>query len=227
MENEINLIDILKILNRYKYLILLIVIVSMSFTAIKGITTPKLYSATATILPIEGSMAGSNILQSLAEQTFGMGGGGLFGGGGSKLEAIIQSRTLANMVLPGLSLSRNLNGLANKNDAKGEESDMDAILGQLSVKSDRNGIVAITIIHSNPYLAAEIANMYIKKLGDFTAQRALNIAFQILDPATPNIHPINRNIKKNVMFSAGMSLIIGIVFSFVLNYLRELVPKIK
>jgi capsular exopolysaccharide synthesis family protein len=183
-EEELNLRACWRVLVRRRALILSLVVVVPVVTACLTLRLPNVYQSTATLMPL-GTSRGS-----LPTAVLGGGelGGFLPSGGGignflgkesptDRLLAILHSRTLAIEVIQSLDLLPILfakkwhvekqQWLTNKpptlQDAVRE---LDTLV---SMTANRKNVITIAVSHTDPVLAATIANRYIEAL-----QRALN-----------------------------------------------------
>ncbi|OGC22573.1 hypothetical protein A2310_07400 [candidate division WOR-1 bacterium RIFOXYB2_FULL_37_13] len=213
MENEINLIDIIKILNKYKWFIFVVVFIAITFSYITASKAPKQYQASATILILDSS--GGSLLPGLS-----------FGGGSgseSKIKAILKSKVLAKSVINELNL---LPVLFEKNQTiEDAAAFLSGNVDGATRKSD--GVFEINVILYKPNFAVKVANTYVDKLGDFLNNRSLGVNFQKMDAAGPGEAFSVTPLKKNLMVAFFISLILGSVLSFIFDYLKNSWSEIK
>ncbi|OGC07787.1 hypothetical protein A2230_00290 [candidate division WOR-1 bacterium RIFOXYA2_FULL_36_21] len=229
-EGEISLSDIIRILNKYKFFILLVFVVAVTFIHFSAVRQPKMYKATATILTLGSKETSTGGFSNLFSGTpFGFGGGQ-----GTALKSLLTSRVLAESVAKELDLLKALKK-GQWDDKKhgwvgGVTPSLESValdlIGMLNISQD--GVVLnITVTGNDPILVTKIANAYVDKLGDFLAQRSLDISFQKLDSALSPNGPFNSDVKKSVM-TAGIISFFGAVFlSFIIEYLVEFKTNIK
>ena len=236
LDSEINLLDILKILTKYKFFILLIVIVSTSITFFLISQKPKLYKASATILQTDAVTSSMGGLRSLLNSFSIIGGGSSLGRGGDQggvLGALIKSRVLAKSVIEETNLLRVVHKKQwdknRQNWMKGYapklEEDAIELYSAVELTSSTGGVLEITVIYDDPQLAALLANTYVKKLAEYISQNSLNVSFKELDPAFVPTKPIDSNIKQNILSSVLFSFVIGSILSFLINYFVEFLNK--
>src|SRR5712692_9534964 len=181
-EEELNLRAYWRVLVRRRALILSLVVVVPVVTACLTLLLPNIYQGTATLMPL-GTSRGS---LSTAVPGVGELGGFLPSGAGNflgkesptdRLLAILHSRTLAMEVIQSLDLlpilfakkwhAEKQQWLTNKpptlQDAVRE---LDTLV---SFTANRQNVITIAVSHTDPVLAATIANRYIDAL-----QHALN-----------------------------------------------------
>ena len=179
-EEEINLRAYWRVLVRRRAFILGLVVVVTVATAFLTLLQPSIYQSTATLMPLATS-------RSSLPAVLGELGGGLPLGAGAlllnresptdRLRAILQSRTLAVEVIQSLDLLPIL--FTKKWHAEKQQwrtnkppTLQDAVreLDRLvSITTSRQNVITIAVSHTDPVLAAAIANRYVEAL-----QRALN-----------------------------------------------------
>ncbi len=181
-EEEVNLRAYWQVLVRRRALILSLVVVVPVVTACLTLRLPNIYKSTATLMPL-GASRGSLPTPMLGGGELGgflPSGVGTFLGKESptdRLLAILHSRTLAMEVIQSLDLLPIL--FAKKWHAEKQQwqtnkpptlqdavRELDTLV---SITANRQNVITIAVSHTNPVLAATIANRYIEAL-----QRALN-----------------------------------------------------
>ncbi len=217
MEDEINLLDYWRVIVKWKKLIVGLTIMIALGVFIYGLSQPKLYRATATIMVVDTS--GGN-LASVAS-LFGRGGGG----GDEKIFPILKSAKLANQVAHNLDLNK-FSAIIPKNQELSDEERIKGLAGRLRgainpINSE--GLLNVTIDWPTKD-AAEIANAYVKQLGRFLSSQSLNINFHVIDPAVAPASRIKANTGLNMIVAGIFGLFTGVFISFFLEYLQNL-PK--
>jgi len=157
-DNEINLLDYLRVIFKYRRVVLLIYVAAV--TVIVSLLLPKIYSATASIVPpMEILQTESNLA------------GGLGVGKGSMLGQIIDVTSIADMYVDILESRAVVDAIIDRFDLMkiyGEEqyrSNARRMLGQSTdVKVSSDGIVRISVTDIDPNRAAAIANAYVEEL---------------------------------------------------------------
>jgi uncharacterized protein involved in exopolysaccharide biosynthesis len=224
MDDEINLIDILRVTYRYKKPIFTLFVVSILVVFLFGITSPSKYKATTTLLTIESVSSGSALGGML----------GLESSESGKLKLVLESKTLSKAVIEDLDLLKLIfkkkwddNTKTWKGNFKPSMEDaIKAISKRVSIKvakTDLN-IIDISVLWDNPDLAANIANKYVEKLSDFINYRSIGITFQTIDPAIPPERPESRQIILKMILAALASLFVGIIGAFVYDYFKKMPP---
>lgn len=221
MEDEITLIDIIRVLNKYKRLIIGLIIVSLISAFIYSKVSPKEYKATATILPLESSTGSLT-------SALGMLGGGGASPGASRIIAVMKSKTLAKSVIENLDLLKViykkqwdvLTASWKKEFKPSLENAAASLAGGIEVKNTKEGVLSISIAWDDPETAAKIANAYVDKLGDFINNRSLGVTFQSVDPAVPPDKPFKPKLKLNLLLAGVASLFVGVMLAFSVEYFK-------
>jgi len=165
MDEEINILDYVKVIIKWKDLIASFIIILIVLIFIISLALPRNYKAeTVLLIPqqsgkgIEGiialssMMTGSsvnmpaNLTQSLIGRT-------------TNFSDILKSKTIAEMIVDGLSLQRHYPGA--KKDGL-----IAMVRKKIKVKEQR-GILRISVIDRDPRLAADIANYSVLALDEF------------------------------------------------------------
>lgn len=162
-DSPLTILDYSRIAWRARWKILVLVLISAVLTGIVSKLSPTLYEAKVSSLPVrEDSFGGGGL-------SFGSGGGGkesgsasmsmdaLSGKGGPSLMdtllVLLNSRLMAEEVIKQLNLMQYY-----KTDSK--RAAANALLAEISVNHSVNKTIEITVITSDPVMAADIANAY-------------------------------------------------------------------
>lgn len=224
-DDEINIIDYIKVVYKYKKLIISLVAISIAFAVASHIITKptkKMYSASATIMPLES--AGRDFFSTYS---WGRGGGVEAG----KISALLKSKVLAKNVIYELDLLKNIyktqwdktNNRFKQGFVPPLERAAALLAAKIDIKNTKEGLLEISIIWDEPVLAAKIVNTYIDKLGDFINHRSLGAVFQSIDPAVPPALPLSNRSKLilSVAIAAVASFFVGVFLSFLIEYLKK------
>lgn len=173
MDEEINLLDYFRVLNKYKKLIIILCVVVVLITMIGSLLMPKLYESTASILsPEETLSTGISLLANPGIQEEVMSILGMGQRSSAILVAILNSRNMADAVIKKFNLLQvyktNLIEDARKRLKK---------LTNISI-SKKNELISITVWDTNPNRAADIANFYVTNLDLMCRKLALTRARQ-------------------------------------------------
>ena len=186
-EEEINILDYLRVFKKRRKLILYIFLVSVIFTAIINLFKTKIYKAEATLMPIESSRGVSSSLMSAAESLpFLSGLGSRFSGSSTtKLSNVLESRTLAENVTRSLNLDR-IFFIKNwdsekkkwkKNPPPSMEKIVKRLKGMVFTSLDtKKGLLIVSVKYKDPKLAAKIANEYLSALQEFINKNTMTLA---------------------------------------------------
>ena len=225
MEDEINLLDYIRVINKRKWLIISLCIVSALLTLIFSLSQNKMYRATATIMSTESG--GGGLSAALSAMPFLGGGGG--SGAENKLIPILKSKTLAKNVVADFNLMEvAYKGKVPRVSSEQKLEGAGGILqGAIDAKTSSSGLLEISIIWTDPKIAAEIANNYISELGKFLNSRSLNVNFQVIDPAVPPLQKFKPKTVQNVLISAVLGIFIGIFIAFFMEYLDNIKNQVK
>ena len=168
--DEINLLDVLLVLLKYKKMILVICVVT--FIGMCGITLrmPNVYTATTRIFPpqenkagLSASLGGMSDLAALAGISVGSSTGELFVG-------MLKSRTVADTIIDEFKLMEVYK-------IKNRVETYSALNGHIDITLGRDdGIISISVEDKDPKLSAAIANRYVDELKRLNVRLNLNAA---------------------------------------------------
>lgn len=171
-ESSLTLFDYWRIIWRFRRMIAAVVVVSVLVTGIVSKLSPKLYEASATLLPVPPDSMGGGMSFGGMGGKDNKGGGG--GGGGSmaldllggkstgpsfmdSLMALLGSRLLAERVIDRLNLMQYY-GVTSKPAA------ISALRGEFAYHQTMHKTVELTVSTRDPKVAADIANTYVSAL---------------------------------------------------------------
>ncbi len=182
--NEVNLLDYWCVLMKHRRMIVAIVAAVSVIAVVTSLLLPKIYKASATIIPV--SSGGGGALSSLASQFGGlasMAGINLGGGGkddATKLKVILNSRTLTENVIKNQNLmpilfpdARDLVMKARKEKDTEEQPNMGLAVfmmqgGHVAIMSDKKDkTIEVSSKFRDPNLASRVANAYLDELQVF------------------------------------------------------------
>jgi tyrosine-protein kinase Etk/Wzc len=208
---EISLIKLMKVLDKYKKMISIVVFGAMLATLIISFFLPKSYLSTATVIAPEVA-AGGNIF------------GGTFGLLADELGAaqitsqavqtLLKSERMQEDIIKKFDLI-NLYRVESMYYAK-------RILKErikVSIKQD-DGIIEVKVIANSPQLSADIANYFIFNLSNLNKELKITSAAEIvkiLDPATPPI----KKYKPKKMINTLIAGVLSFIFSLSIIIYKE------
>jgi uncharacterized protein involved in exopolysaccharide biosynthesis len=174
IETEINLIDYLIVMLKWKKLILGLTLSCIAISAIISFLMPKSYRAETRILPPQQNSAG------MASQLLSQVGSGLTGISGmlglnSQTDlyvGMLQSRTILDSIITRF-------GLKNQYGDKTFEDARKTLTKKINVLADaKSNLVVITVEDKEPQKAAEMANAFVEELRVMTKGLAVSEAAQ-------------------------------------------------
>ena len=188
VQEEISLLDLFRILYKRKWIVLSSVAVVTAAASIFVMLQPNVYTATATILPVENSSSNnlSSVLASMGGGVSLLASQAGIGDSGSadKFVTIMRTRTLAENVINKQNLmprlfpepGKSFFSLSSKKSPSLQEG-VEELKSKVSLKSDKkNGTVNVSVTTQDPELAARIANAYVAELEIFLKNSALTTA---------------------------------------------------
>ena len=160
IEDEINLLDLVLVLLKRKKLIIGIVLVAIAISVTYSLLAPLKFTATARILPPEGS--GSSLSGLVGRSAGPLGGlaAGILGqkSGPELYNGILESRTVADTLINKFDLKKLYK-------AKYMESVYQKLKSRTKINiSRKSGIISISVEDEDPKRAAEMANAYVDAL---------------------------------------------------------------
>lgn len=171
-QDEINLLDLLIVLAKYKRLVLGLPFAAAVLAAVISLLMPNIYTATARILPPQQS-------QSTAAAMLGQ-LGALAGVAGSSLGiknpndlyvGMLKSRTVADALIDRFKLMERYEKETRVETRK-------ALGTHSAISAGKDGIIAIEVDDEDPKFAAELANAYVDQLHRLNQSLAVTEAAQ-------------------------------------------------
>ncbi len=173
--DELNLLDYCRVVWKRRGLIAALCIGSILISSVYSYWTPKIYQATATILPPTeiGVGIGSQVSISLA---------GLQGGGGSKgslMDSLGSSGGLLSLspstptrdIYLAILQSRTMRQEVISHFKKNRSPSASALIERTDISSSKKGIISVTVEAQDPKLSAEVANFYFENLSGLMTKR--------------------------------------------------------
>lgn len=168
MEQELTLIDYWRIIWRYKYIPAGLFIIFVTGAMLRGLSTPRTYKATATILSSSGVIGDIEMRHRSAGFSLGRSSSDIF-------MSLMKSRTIQDEIAEQIKEL----GLYDK-----EKTGIDPETGELRIFAPKpltemsDQLINISIIDTDPERAAKIANMYVEALDRFYLQFTVTAAGQ-------------------------------------------------
>jgi len=167
MEEEISLVDLIRVLRKRRTCIVVIFLLAVICAYLFSKVSPKVYSAKAVILlPSEkGSTISTQLLQSLPIS----GIISLPGGIGANYVAILKSRSAAEYVVKKLNLEKEYK-------SNSIQQAIATLQKSVKINDTKENTIEITAEAKNPQLAADISNTYVSALKEITSKFMLSSA---------------------------------------------------
>ena len=166
VDDEINLIDYLRVIYKYRWMIMVTTLVAMAVTVAISMSKPRMYQASTSIVPptnrlsqgggLAGKLggAGSMLLQGMLNE------GDLSG----LYVGILESRAVSEALIDRFDLTNIYNNTTTRTDCR-------AILkSNTTIKASKEGIVHITVRDLDPNRSAAMANAYVEELDKLNKQ---------------------------------------------------------
>jgi len=155
-DNEISLLDYWRVLWRYKWLIGVLCVSSVTAALVAGLLSPNIYESETTILTPK-EIGGSGLLSALGVAGLGQIGGISLTPNRDIIISLLKSRTLAKDLVGELKL-QDYYKAGRVDDAIG------SLQGATKVSVSKEGIIQIGVEDVDPKMAAKIANAYVGQL---------------------------------------------------------------
>lgn len=157
-EEEINLLELLRVLVRNLPFITKITAAAVILSVVYSLTLKNVYTARATLLPPQKDSGGGGAAALLASMGGGLAGlaGGL-GGSADLYLGILKSRSVADSVIKRLDLFTEFK-------SKNADSARMRLQGLVKFQAGKDGIITITADYTDPAKAALLANTFINEL---------------------------------------------------------------
>ena len=186
-EDEINLLDYWRILMRYKWMIVLITLLSGSIAAFVAINATEIYRAEVVLAPAGEDQNSASALSSQFGGLAALAGVNLGGGGGQLQEAIatLKSRVFTEAFINDLSLMpilyEEIWNAETKSWMVEDEKDIPSALaayklldGMRSITDDKKtGMYVLAFEWSDPELAAQWANATVERINKHQKEKAI------------------------------------------------------
>lgn len=206
-EEEINLIEYVKVIYKHRIMIITFVLVSMLSAAIFSLHKPKIYEASATFFPM-------NVKEYYTSQpeTFSM---------KRKLDiedlviSILESRKMADRIIEQLNLKE---AWKTKLDAQR------ALKDATKITLEKNGIIRLSVQTQSSELSANIANAYVDNLDYFNRELDLGAQkqiVQVIDRAAMSEQRMPRGTIKNTILAGVTSSMFAMFLAFFLEFIQK------
>lgn len=168
-EEEINLLELLRVIVRNLPLIFKITATVAILSVIYSLTLKNVYSAKATLLPPQKDSGGgaAALLASMGGGLAGLAGG--LGGSADLYMGILKSRSVSDAVIKRLDLQKDL-------ESKNADDTRKKLEGLVKFQAGKDGIITITADYKDPAKAALLANTFVDELQNISLKLNLTKA---------------------------------------------------
>jgi len=169
-EQEINLLDLLRVVIKRKGMIVKLTVSVAIISIIYCLFLSNIYTATARLLPPQKDVGGGGV-SALLGQMGGLAGlaGGALGGSADLYMGILKSRSVADAVIKRLDLQKRFK-------TNTLDDTRNALTGVVKCQAGKDGIITITAESRDPRMAASLANVMVEELGIRSVQLNLTKA---------------------------------------------------
>ncbi|QQR81376.1 MAG: hypothetical protein IPJ69_04400 [Deltaproteobacteria bacterium] len=170
MEDDINLLELIKVVLKHKRSIIIIVLTVTLVSILYALSLKKTYLAEATLMAAGSNKAGGASL--MAQLALGVGGSA---GNSNQILAIFRSRALAEKLIQKYALER---VLFEKEDVdRNLETIIEALNNTVTFTEDKKSqLIIVSAVYKDPKLAADMVNHYIEEAGAYIRENAFTAA---------------------------------------------------
>jgi len=159
VDDEIDLLDYLRVIWRYRWMIVALCVVAMTLTVLTSLRKPRQYQSSVTIVPpldsLQKESGGLGSLNSpLLRQVMDTAAGGI----AKMYVEILESREVADAIIDRFRLMEAYENIRYRSNAR------DWLKRNTAVKTTNGGAVRITVTDTDPNRAAAIASAYVEEL---------------------------------------------------------------
>ena len=166
-EDEINLLELLRVVVRRRMLVIKICSAAMVLSTCVSLLLKDVYTATSSIYPPPRETGGG--LASLLAQASPLQGLGGMSGSGDLYLAIFKSRTVADAVVKRLDLQKEYKAKNSEAARKAAQRSVKAVLG-------KDGLITVSADSRDPQKAAQLANAFVDEMIKRSVQLYVNKA---------------------------------------------------
>jgi len=212
MEEEVNLIDLWRVIWKYRVIITVVVLVGVIATGVISFLLPRQYKATASLLPqIEMSKVAIAVP--------------------SEFAGLVKSQNPVTDVIVALLRSETMRadiikkfGLKEFYRAEYYETALKQLERATEIKVSRENVISVSVISTQPQLAADIANFYVSNLDNLNERLKITAAKPMvtqLDMARVPEKKYKPNVKLNIVLSGMFSFFLAVFLAFFLEYCQK------
>ncbi|MBT4139987.1 MAG: hypothetical protein HOE48_18865 [Candidatus Latescibacteria bacterium] len=168
MENERNILDLIRILVRWRRMILICFFAVVVVTAVISLMLPKAYRATAVVYPPKDSQSGLGLSALLGDLS-----GSLLGGLGGQNASPTEFVPILESERVRLAVANRFN-LAEQYQSAHQSELLDQVVEKLSVELSREQFLSISYEAETPQKSADITNAFVEELENALQERNRN-----------------------------------------------------
>ena len=221
MDEEVNILDYFRIIkSKWKICVSIFVVAEIAVLIITLIT-PNIYESTATLLSPEMTSEEKGMSMSRLPYMFKEGlPAGLYGGGTATqvVIAMLKSKRMAKDIVEKFKLE-------NFYKAKSTSLAIGNLQNSTDISVSKEGVILITVGSKDSNLSAKIANFYVTNLdpmNDKLKITSIKPIATLLDQAMPADFPSSPRLKLNILIAGVLSIFVGVLLSFLINYFQTL-----
>lgn len=171
-EDEINLLDLLIVLAKYKKMIIGLTAAAAFLAVGYALSLTNVYTATAKILPPQQSQSSASAMLSQLGGLAGIAGGSLGIKNPNDLYvAMLKSRNIMEKIAKRFDLQKIY-------EQKTLTGALEALGGSMNIASGKDGVITVEVDNKDPQLAANMANAFIEELDKLLQTYSLTDASQ-------------------------------------------------
>ena len=206
-EDEIDIVDYIKVAYKYRWMIIAVVLISMFLTGVSSLMKPKMYEAQATFFPLNAQAnietGGIVIKPSLDIKDL--------------IISILNSRKMADRIIEQLKLKDTWNQSLSAHTRKSLDN-------ATKISLDKNGIIKLSVHTTSPELSAKIANSYVDNLDYFNRELDIGATtkiVQIMDRATMPEERMPRGTVKKIFLNGIVNFMFAIFLAFFIEFIKN------
>ena len=214
MEKDKTIIDYGRIIYSRRWIIVILMVAIVGFTAINSFFTEKGYTATAIIFPTTTDQGGivsftSNLLGGLVKQDANV------------LVVLFKSRNMAERVALKLKLEDYfLSDSERKRNINGIWRAISVLDNKTNAAVSKDNAIELSVSLNDPELAKNVLEAYIGSVSEYLNKNSVPINFIVIDPPRASPNPSSPNTKLNLITALIVALVLGISFSLLDEYFR-------
>jgi len=206
-EEEIDLVEYIKVVYKYRWMVTILVFLAMLVTAILGLRQPSKFEASATFFPLYASTLPA------AESVMVRPGPDIK----DLIISILESRKMADRIIDQL-------GLQKKWDITMLADARKVLNKTVQISLEKNGLIRLSVMTQDREQSARIANAYVDNLEYFNQE--LNIGpqkqiVQVIDRAVVPEHHMSRGTVRRTITGGVVCFVFSILLAYGLEFIKR------